>query len=245
MMSEPSGGIASLVRSAADGDPVAWNSLVEQFSPHLWSVVRGYRLTDEEAADVFQQTWLRLIEYLGHIEDPARLGAWLATTARRETLKVIRGRSVPIDPDDLPDIVDHDRSPEVDHDRSPEDALLASERDQALRHAIGQLPVRCQKLLALLTSEPPMSYTEIAAAVGAPVGSIGPTRRRCLQRLRELLGRYPDDEDVDLAPAIRSGVGKSGVVPDKALGRAQKTFVERHQGDDGSGTTGAADQVAP
>ena len=237
MMSEQSAGIASLVRSAADGDAVAWNSLVEQFSPHLWSVVRGYRLTEEEAADVLQQTWLRLIEYLGHIEDPARLGAWLATTARRETLRVIRGRSVPTGPDDLPDI--------DGHDRSPEDALLASERDQALRHAIGQLPVRCQKLLALLYSEPSPSYAEIAAAVGAPIGSIGPTRARCLQRLRELLGRYPDDEDVDLAPAIRSGVGNSGKIPDKALGRAQKAFVERRQGDDGGGTTGAADQVAP
>jgi RNA polymerase sigma factor (sigma-70 family) len=219
MMSEQSAKVASLVRSAADGDAVAWNSLVEQFSPHLWSVVRGYRLTDEESADVFQQTWLRLIEYLGRIKDPARLGAWLATTARMEALRILRGRSIPTDPDDLPAI--------DDHDRSPEDALLASERDQALRHAIGQLPVRCQKLLALLYSEPSPSYAEIAAAVGAPIGSIGPTRTRCLQRLRELLGQYLD-EDVDLAPAIRSGVGNSGTVPDEALGRAQKTFVERH-----------------
>ena len=221
MMSEQSARVASLVRSAADGDAVAWNSLVEQFSPRLWSVVRGYRLTDEASADVFQQTWLRLIEYLDRMEDPAHLGAWLATTARMEALRVLRGRSIPTDPDDLP-VID-------DRDRSPEDALLASERDQALRHAIGQLPVRCQKLLALLYSEPSPSYADIATAVGAPIGSIGPTRTRCLQRLRELLGRYLDDEDADLAPAIRSGAGKSRTVPDEALGRVQETFVEWHQ----------------
>ena len=93
--------------------------------------------------------------------------------------------------------------------------------------------------------EPPPSYAEIAAAVGAPIGSIGPTRTRCLQRLRELLGQYLDDEDVDLAPAIRSGVGNSGTVPDEALGQVQKTFVERHHKDDGGATTGAAGQVAP
>jgi len=221
MMSERSARVASLVRSAADGDAVAWNSLVEQFSLYLWSVVRGYRLTDEESADVFQQTWLRLIEYLDRMEDPTHLGARLATTARMEALRVLRGRSIPTDPDHLPDM--------NDRDQSPEDALLASERDQAVRHAIGQLPVRCQKLLALLYSEPSPSYAEIATAVGAPIGSIGPTRARCLQRLRELLGQYLDDEDVDLAPAIRSGVGKSRTVPDEAPGRVQETFVEWHQ----------------
>jgi len=236
-MSEQSASVTSLVRSAADGDAVAWNRLVQQFSLHLWSVVRGYRLTDEESADVFQETWLRLIQNLGHIKDPERLGAWLATTARMEALRVLRGRSTPTDLDDLSGI--------EDHDRSPEDALLASERDQALRHAIGQLPVRCQKLLELLYSEPPPSYADIAAAVGASIGSIGPTRARCLQRLRELLGQYLDAEDVDLAPAIRSGVRSSGTVPNEALARVQKTFVERHREDEGGGTTGTAGQVAP
>lgn len=204
MMSEQSAKVASLVRSAADGDAVAWNSLVEQFSPHLWSVVRGYRLTDEESADVFQQTWLRLIEYLGRIKDPARLGAWLATTARMEALRVLRGRSIPTDPDDLPAI--------DDHDRSPEDALLASERDQALRHAIGQLPVRCQKLLALLYSEPSPSYAEIAAAVGAyrqhwPDPDTLPPTAAGTARTVSRRGRRPRARDTERCREFRDGTG--------------------------------------
>jgi RNA polymerase sigma factor (sigma-70 family) len=171
---------AALVAAAAAGDEGAWNELVERFGGLLWSIARSYRLNAADAADVTQATWLRLLEHLGQIREPAQVGAWLATTARRECLRLLRsrGREVPGEAGEVEAL-----------DDPPETAALAAERDTLLWAALAELPPRCQRLLRVLMASPPPSYAEVAQALGMPIGSIGPTRARCLDCLRRRSAR--------------------------------------------------------
>ncbi|HLI00358.1 MAG TPA: sigma-70 family RNA polymerase sigma factor [Acidimicrobiales bacterium] len=171
---------AAWVKAAADGDAEAWNQLVNRFDGLVWAVARSFRLDRASAADVVQTTWLRLVEHLSRIENGERVGAWLATTARRECLAATRRnarREITTLPPDLPD----DRTP------APDGALLRGERDRAIWAALGRLSDRCQQLLRLLAADPAPSYEEVSAALSMPVGSIGPTRGRCLERLRRIV----------------------------------------------------------
>jgi RNA polymerase sigma factor (sigma-70 family) len=171
--------VGQLVRDAAGGDQAAWNRLVERFNGLVWAVTRAHRLPGAEASDVVQTTWLRLVENLDRLQDPERVGAWLATTARRECLRSLRvsARVSPTETELLPD-------PGTDEPMGA--ALLAEERDRALWEAFGGLSERCQALLRLLVADPPPSYEDVGAALDMPIGSIGPTRQRCLERLRGL-----------------------------------------------------------
>lgn len=173
----PAADVAVLVRAAAAGDERAWNALVDRFSKLVWAIARNHRLCAEDAADVSQTTWLRLAEHIDRLQDPSKVGAWLATTARHEALRLLRGagRQIPMG-DDLPE--PGTLAPPVDTD------LLRDERDVLLWRAFARLPERDQALLRLLVSDPMPSYEEIGAAMGMAVGSIGPTRARCLERLR-------------------------------------------------------------
>lgn len=172
-----------LIQRAAEGHRWAWERLVAQYSRLIWAMTRDFKLSESDAADVVQATWLRLLEHIARIEHPDRVGSWLATTARHECLRHIAARKrlvlVQDDDDALAEAVSH--QPEVD------ERLLADERAQAVRDALSRLPWRWQRLLELLMSDPPASYLEISAQLDLPVGSIGPTRGRCLERLRELL----------------------------------------------------------
>ncbi|MBJ7471937.1 MAG: sigma-70 family RNA polymerase sigma factor [Solirubrobacteraceae bacterium] len=170
---------AASLRAAANGDAAAWRWIVDRYSRLVWATVRGHRLADADAADVVQTTWLRLVESLGRIDDPDRLGAWLVTTARREALRVIASsaRTVPTD--------DHGELP--DPQRPLEHRLLVHERDTLLREALARLPESQQLLLRLLAADPPATYEEISIALDMPIGSIGPLRRRYLDRLRNEL----------------------------------------------------------
>jgi RNA polymerase sigma factor (sigma-70 family) len=174
--------LASHLRLAAAGDRRAWSELVEEFEGMLWAIARGHRLCHADGADVVQTTWLRLAENLDRLRDPARLGAWLATTARRECLRTLRA-STREHPDPAP--------PEaIDRENPPIDgALIEAERDAALRSALERLPARDQALLLMLVADSPPSYEEIGAALSMPIGSIGPTRGRALARLRGQLER--------------------------------------------------------
>ena len=171
--------VSALVRGAAEGDEDAWAALVERFSGLVWSVTRGFRLSHHDAAEVSQTAWLQLVEHLGDIREPERVGAWLATTTRRLCLTTLRkaGRAVPVELDDGC-LVSPDRTAELDT------ALDASQRRAALSRALEDLPEPGQALLRLLSSDPAPSYAEAAAALDMPIGSIGPTRARCLERLR-------------------------------------------------------------
>jgi RNA polymerase sigma factor (sigma-70 family) len=183
-----------LVRGAAGGDEIAWRGLVARFSGLVWAVARAHRLAGADAADVFQTTWLRLAEHIGRIERPERIGAWLATAARRECLQHLRtaGRTVPTDDLDRLDITPAVGNP-------TEEAVLAAEKERedadlaaVLWRAFGRLSGRCRELLRVLMASPPPSYAEVAAALGLPLGSIGPTRARCLQRLRDEMAGIRD-----------------------------------------------------
>jgi RNA polymerase sigma factor (sigma-70 family) len=169
--------VAQLVRAAAGGDQRSWDRLVDRYAGLVWSVIRGHRLSGADAADASQTTWLRLVEHADGLKDPARVGAWLATTARRECLRILRGagRQIPYG-EDLPEPPCDE--PEIDA------RLLRNERDAQLWEAFKRLPQRDQSLLRLLVAEPAPSYQEIACALDMPIGSIGPTRARCLERLR-------------------------------------------------------------
>jgi RNA polymerase sigma factor (sigma-70 family) len=177
---------ATLLAAAADGDQVAWTRIVDRYAGLVWSVARGFRLGQADAADVAQATWLRLVEHLRTIRDSDHLGAWLATTARREALALLRhaGRDVPTgDPLDFDAWDDRAEPLEL--------GLLTAERDAQLWQAFRTLPGRCQRLLRVLLAEPAPSYVEVGEALGIPVGSIGPTRARCLAALRHRLGPVP------------------------------------------------------
>src|SRR4051812_31229099 len=95
--------VAELVRAAADGDQVAWDELVDRYNGLVWSVARSHRLSSVDASDVVQTTWLRLVEYLGRLQDPERVGAWLATTARRESLRTLRQSARLLPTEELPE----------------------------------------------------------------------------------------------------------------------------------------------
>ena len=172
--------MARLVSRAADGDQRAWDQLVERYSGLLWAVARAHRLTSVEAADVLQTSWLRLVEHLAEIRNPDGIGAWLATTARRECLRALRGNARCEPVDDLEEFIGADAG-ELDA------ALRLAERNAGLRAALKRLPARDQALLRLLTADPAPSYEEIGAALAMPIGSIGPTRARALERLRREL----------------------------------------------------------
>jgi RNA polymerase sigma factor (sigma-70 family) len=174
--------VAALVRRAAAGDMTAWERLVEKYARLIWSITGEFKLVESDAADVAQTTWLRLLEHIDRIQSPDRVGSWLASTARHECLRCVAARKRIVLSQDEVDLVDTAATaPEVD------ERLLAAERDQTVRDAMSHLPRRSQRLLELLMADPPTSYTEISDELGIPVGSIGPTRGRCLARLRVLL----------------------------------------------------------
>jgi RNA polymerase sigma factor (sigma-70 family) len=176
------GDVTALVVAAAAGDQRCWDELVDRFGGLVWHVVRAYRLGDADSADVVQTVWLRLVESLSRLREPAAVGGWLATTARNESLRVLRrkGREVVDDGTALLDTpADEVDSPEVVTERSAVRGVVAT--------ALDTLSERCRSLLRALAYSPDSSYQEISAALGMPVGSIGPTRSRCLEHLRREL----------------------------------------------------------
>jgi RNA polymerase sigma factor (sigma-70 family) len=172
--------VSGLVRRAQDGDQQAWDALVERYAPLIWSICRCYRLGGADAEDATQAVWLRLVDQLDKIRDPAAIAGWLATTTRRECCKVLRAARRPQTAWPAPDAetIPDQQAPTAEHE------LLAAERHAALRAALAQLTKRERQLIAILTADPPVPYAEISARLGIPVGSIGPTRGRCLAKLR-------------------------------------------------------------
>ncbi len=175
--------VIDLVALAREGDVRAWDALVERYAPLIGSICRKYRLGYADADDVSQSVWLHLVDQLDKIREPAALAGWLATTTRRECGHLVRTANGPhavvyaLDAENMAD----EQADEAEQE------ILAAERHAALRAAITSLPPDCQRLVAELTADPPAPYAEISARLAIPVGSIGPTRSRCLDRMR----RYP------------------------------------------------------
>ena len=172
--------VVGLVTRARGGDKQAWDALVERYAPLIWSICRKYRLAQADADDAGQNVWMRLVAQLDKIRDPAALPGWLVTTTHRECWRVSRGAfpaACTVEAEDIPD----EQAVAADQE------LLTAERHAALREAFSHLPPAGQQLMALLIVDPPLPYAEVSARLGIPIGSIGPTRSRCLERMR----RYP------------------------------------------------------
>jgi RNA polymerase sigma factor (sigma-70 family) len=171
--------LPALVRASAGGDENAWNELVRRYAHLVLAVARQYRLPPADAQDVSQTVWLRLVEHLTKIREPEALAGWLVSTTKHECLRQLRvaGRTVPVDPLDGWQL---DQADGVELD----DEVLAAERHQALRDGLAELSEEQRELLILLTADPPNSYADISRITGMPIGSIGPTRGRVLDKLR-------------------------------------------------------------
>ena len=172
--------VVALVTRASGGDQEAWYELVDRYAPLVYTICTRYRLSNHDIEDVGQNVWLLLVEQLGKLREPAALPGWLATTTARECLRVVRaaskGERLGTGLDDSVLFVDN---------AVIDEEILVAERNAALRAAFAALPPRCQQLLSMLISDPPHSYADIHAELGLPVGSIGPQRARCLDRLRQ------------------------------------------------------------
>ena len=181
-----------LVKASVDHDEEAWNELVRRFAGLVAFVIRHYRLSAADTQDVSQLVWLRLVEHLSDIREPSALPGWLATTTRHECERYLRvnGRSVAMDPLTMR-ISDKADGPEVD------ELLLAAERRQVLLDGLRELTDQHRELLLMLTADPPFAYTEISRILGIPIGSIGPTRSRVLDKLRDTdaVRAYLDTDD--------------------------------------------------
>lgn len=159
----------------AEAEP-AWRLIVERHARLVWKVVRCYGLPTEASEEAYQSTWLRAIERLDDLREPSAFPGWLASIARREALSVIRARSKVVLTEDLPEQAGNE--PPVG-ERLHRDELRAT-----VRAGLARLSTACQDLLRLLTADPPVPYGEIEELLGMAHGSIGPTRRRCLEKLR-------------------------------------------------------------
>jgi len=172
--------VIALVRRAAAGDQAAWYEIVDRYAQLVWSICLRFGLSGEDIDDVSQSVWMLLVQSIGSLREPAALPGWLAQTTKNECLRVLRAEhrhahaglpfedQLPVDPDAV--VID--------------DEVLRAERDAALRAAFAELPPRCRELLSMLIRDPPCRYEDISATLGIPIGTIGPVRGRCLERLR-------------------------------------------------------------
>jgi len=178
MRDDPS--VIALVARVGDGDQDAWDELIERYSPLVWSICARYQLNRQDIDDVGQSVWLLLVEQIAKLREPAALPGWLATTTKRECLRILRAARR------------HEHAGLPPEDQMPsdlaatmiEEEVIAAERDAALRAAFAELPRTCHELLSMLMSDPPPAYVDVSARLGMAVGSIGPMRARCLDRLR-------------------------------------------------------------
>jgi len=176
--------VSALLRSAADGDRQAWDRLVDRYADLVWSICRKLGMNSEDAADAVQLTWLALLENLDRIREPERLAGWLATTCRRQCLSIMRRSRPTVHVED--DLMERLLS----HGSAADEAVLTAEQFALVWQAFRQLSELCQRVLRALVVEAedgPPSYRVVAANLQMPVGSLGPTRARCLGQLRKLL----------------------------------------------------------
>jgi RNA polymerase sigma factor (sigma-70 family) len=172
--------VTALVTRVVDGDQEAWNEIIERYSPLVWSICLRFRLGRQDIDDVGQTVWLLLVENIGGLREPAALPGWLATTTRNECLRILRAARR----NDFDGLPPDDQMPADLAGEMIEQEVITAERNAALRAAFAELPPGCHQLLSLLISDEPPAYAQISEKLGIRVGSIGPTRSRCLDRLR-------------------------------------------------------------
>jgi RNA polymerase sigma factor (sigma-70 family) len=173
--------VGALVARVGDGDQEAWNEIIERYAPLVWSICLRYQLSRPDIDDVGQSVWLLLVESIGTLRDPAALPGWLATTTKRECLRNLRATRR----HDHADLPPEEQMPLNLDAATIEQEVILAERNAALRAAFAELAPNCHELLSMLITDPPFSYADVSTRLGIPVGSIGPTRARCLARLRQ------------------------------------------------------------
>ncbi|MFH0245600.1 RNA polymerase sigma factor [Streptomyces sp. HK10] len=207
---------ADLLSGCIQGEQEAWEELVERFGRLVWSVVHKYRLSPADAEDVRQLTWFRLVQNVHQIRDPERLGDWLATVARRESIKIsTRGkRLVLVGDSDVLDVF-------TGHGESAEQITLRAHRNAEVMNAIEGMSEQCRNILLMTLCDPPASYEHVSTALSMSIGSVGPIRTRCLRRLRRALaeadaGEEPRTVDCTGCPAGKSAPrGRQSVTGDR------------------------------
>ncbi|MEY2516124.1 MAG: hypothetical protein QOJ89_3482 [bacterium] len=182
----------ALVAAAIDNDQRAWERLVGEFTPMIHGIARRHRLQSHDQDEVLQRTFLALVRHIGRLRDPLKIPGWIATTARHESLAVIASVARETPTADI----DRGVARDADHD---EDGGLQDERRDAVRSAAARMPSRQRALISALSCEPALSQRQVGERLGMPIGSIGPTRQRCFERLRmdpsvaRLLGEHVSD----------------------------------------------------
>ncbi len=176
---------AELIAACRAGEAAAWDALIARYQRLVYTIPLRYGLTSAEADDVFQSVWLKLLQHLPSLREPDRVAAWLVTTARRECWDRRRGADHARTDLVPPDLVPEDSWVE---ESTPEEMVIRYEKHHAIRQAIDHLEERCRRLLRYLYYETPKpTYAEVAARLEMPVGAVGPTRARCLEKLRQML----------------------------------------------------------
>ncbi len=180
---------ADLLLRVSDGDPVAWGEILRRYGRLVSATVRSFRLQDADALDAVQMTWLRLAENAHRVRSPERLAGWLATTARRECLSILRRAVVAAQLRQL------DPEPVADPAPGPEQYVIEADTTRRLWNVVSGLPPRRRALLRELFTDHPRPYAQVARVAGIPIGGVGPTRARALRQLRDRLngsGLGPD-----------------------------------------------------
>ncbi len=193
--------ITLLVAEAEQGDEGAWGEIVDRYTPLVVSVALRYRLSSAELQDVSQTVWLRLVEHLSDLREARALPMWLITTAKREALRtaMASSRVRPADPQDA------SWTQRLVSEDDPDADLVRSERHAALLDGFASLSTRQRELLTLLSEDPPVPYAEISRRMGIPIGAIGPTRARALERLRQTPSVQQLVTTVGAEPSEKSG----------------------------------------
>lgn len=177
--------VADLLVRARGGESAAWEEIVRRYSSVVFATVRSFRLQDADVFDAVQMTWLRLAENSHRVQFPERLAGWLATTARRECLHILRqqAKHSPAPAETVAESV-------VDPGVGPEQRVIDRDTAQTLWSLVAELSPLRRTLLRALFTDNPRPYTEVARAAGIPAGGIGPTRARALQQLRRRLDEH-------------------------------------------------------
>ena len=175
---------ADLLQGIGDGDPTAWDEILRRYGELVSATVRRFRLQEADAFDARQMTWLRLVENADRVRFPERLGSWLATTARRECLHILRQAKRG------PHLTDVAAETVSDPSAGPEQRAIDAHTTRTLRRLIDELPPRRRTLIQMLFTDDPCSYHKLSRSTGIPHGGIGPTRARALQQLRDKLDEH-------------------------------------------------------
>jgi len=178
---------ADLVARCRRGDQGGWDALVERYQRLIYSIPRRAGLSEEQAADVFQEVFLTLVEKIGQIEQPERIRSWIVTTAKFKTWGVVRGSKGLYSPG-TEEEMENEMASITDETPLPDQLLIELEEQHLIRTALAELEERCQKILSMIyLRDPAASYVEVAAAVGVGETSISPLRSRCLKKLEKVL----------------------------------------------------------